>query len=235
MIGATSSNLPRRLPSRLAAVLAAAVFNVVPMSAAAQDTTGVGAISGVVRNASGTLLQGVRVCALDTPSCATSDAQGAFRIGEVRSGAYRLEVLPKEGLPFTSELVEVHSGLDGTVEITLPRLEEVTLSVTVTAPTFRAPDEVKNSAFLIEPRQILKVAGADQDVSKYLVSLPGVVIGTNDFRNDIIVRDLPKDVELWIGGRGAVRHAAVIGGRGLVLRDYDAYHQELVRIGGRVA
>ena len=51
----------------------------------------------------------------------------------------------------------------------------------------------------------------------------------------IIIRDLPKDVELWTGGRGAVRHAAIIGGRGLVLRDYDAYHQELVRIGGRVA
>jgi len=50
-----------------------------------------------------------------------------------------------------------------------------------------------------------------------------------------IVRDLPQDVELWTGGRGAVRHAALIGQRGLVLRDYDAYQQELVRIGGRVA
>ena len=50
-----------------------------------------------------------------------------------------------------------------------------------------------------------------------------------------IVRDLPKEVELWAGGRGAVRHTAVISPRGLVLRDYTAYQQELVRIGGRVA
>jgi DNA-binding transcriptional MerR regulator len=50
-----------------------------------------------------------------------------------------------------------------------------------------------------------------------------------------IVRDLPKGVELWAGGRGAVRHTTLIGSRGLVLRDYDAYQQELVRIGGRVA
>jgi DNA-binding transcriptional MerR regulator len=50
-----------------------------------------------------------------------------------------------------------------------------------------------------------------------------------------IVRDLPKEVELWAGGRGAVRHAAVIGPRGLILRDYNAYQQELVRIGGRIA
>ena len=50
-----------------------------------------------------------------------------------------------------------------------------------------------------------------------------------------IVRDLPKEVELWAGGRGAVRHAALISPRGLVLRDYGAYQQELARIGGRVA
>ena len=50
-----------------------------------------------------------------------------------------------------------------------------------------------------------------------------------------IVRDLPKDVELWAGGRGAVRHTALISPRGLVLGDYTAYQQELVRIGGRVA
>ena len=49
-----------------------------------------------------------------------------------------------------------------------------------------------------------------------------------------IVRDLPRDVELWAGGRGAERHAAIISPRGLVLPDYHAYQQELVRLGGRV-
>ena len=49
-----------------------------------------------------------------------------------------------------------------------------------------------------------------------------------------IVRDLPKEVELWAGGRGAVRRTALISPRGLVLRDYNAYQQELVRIGGRM-
>jgi len=48
-----------------------------------------------------------------------------------------------------------------------------------------------------------------------------------------IVRDLPKEVELWAGGRGAVRYTALISPRGLVLRDYNAYQQELARIGGR--
>lgn len=50
-----------------------------------------------------------------------------------------------------------------------------------------------------------------------------------------IVRDLPKDVELWAGGRGADRHASIITPRGLILGDYTAYQKELVRLGGRAA
>lgn len=47
-----------------------------------------------------------------------------------------------------------------------------------------------------------------------------------------IVRDLPADVELWAGGRGAQRHAAILSPRGLVLPDYHAYQRELSRLGG---
>lgn len=48
-----------------------------------------------------------------------------------------------------------------------------------------------------------------------------------------IVRDLPREVELWAGGRGAERHASLIRRRGLIFKDYAEYQQELVRIGGR--
>ncbi len=169
-------------------VLAVTASILLASTAAAQDTTGVGAINGVVVNQAGQPVEGVRVCALDTAWCATSDAQGAFRIGELRGGAYRLEILPLEGLPFTSDPVDVRAGLDGTVDITLPRVESFQQTVTVTAPAFQAPEEVKNSGFLVEPREILKSAAALQDVSRYVQGLPGVAIGTNDFRNDIIVR-----------------------------------------------
>ena len=50
-----------------------------------------------------------------------------------------------------------------------------------------------------------------------------------------IVQDLPKEVELWAGGRGAERHASIITPRGLIFGDYTAYQQELVRLGGRIA
>jgi DNA-binding transcriptional MerR regulator len=49
-----------------------------------------------------------------------------------------------------------------------------------------------------------------------------------------IVRDLPQEIELWAGGRGAERSASIIAPRGIVLRDFQAYQQELVRIGGLV-
>lgn len=156
--------------------------------AVAQDTTGVGAISGVVVDAAGQRVAGVRVCALDTPVCATTDAEGAFRIGDLRAGSYRLEILPPAGLPFTSDPVNVRAGLDGTVDVTLPKVEGLEQTITVTAPAFQVAEEVKNSGFLVEPRQILKSAAALQDVSRYVQGLPGVVIGSNDFRNDIIVR-----------------------------------------------
>ena len=147
-----------------------------------------GAIAGRVLDAGGAPVGEVRICALDTSQCVISAADGAFRITGLRAGSYRLEVLPPQGLPFTSEPVQVRAGLDGTVEVDLPELEQVQQSVTVTAPAFTAPSEVKNSGFLVAPREVLKSAGALQDVSRYVQSLPGVVIGTNDFRNDIIVR-----------------------------------------------
>ena len=174
--------------SRVSFVITATVLSLASTAAQAQDTTGVGAIRGVVLDAAGQPAGGVRVCALGTASCATSDARGVFRIGELRAGGYRLEILPLAGLPFTSDQVDVRAGQDGAIEVTLPPVEDFQQTVTVTAPAFQAPEAVKNSGFLVEPRDLLKSAAALQDVSRYVQALPGVVIGTNDFRNDIIVR-----------------------------------------------
>jgi DNA-binding transcriptional MerR regulator len=48
-----------------------------------------------------------------------------------------------------------------------------------------------------------------------------------------IVKRLPAGVELWTGGAAAGRHAPLLGTRGLVLPDFDAYLRQLVRIGGQ--
>ena len=157
-------------------------------AASAQDTTGAGAIVGTVLTADRRPVPDARVCALGTTACATTDAAGRFRIPDLRAGSYQLEILPGEGAPVTTGAVRVRAALDGTIDVLLPDLARVEQSVTVTASAFRVPEEVKTSGILLQPREILKRAGALQDVSRYLQTLPGVAIGTNDFRNDLIVR-----------------------------------------------
>jgi hypothetical protein len=158
------------------------------VSLRAQDTTGVGAITGTITRQDGAPAPDVAVCVIETAQCAVSDAAGRFRIPDVRAGAYRLEVTPAGAAPIQSDPVVVRAGLDGRVEVTLPALDGLQQTVTVTAPAFVAPEEIKNSAFLIQQAEILTNAAALQDISRYVQTLPGVVIGTNDFRNDIIVR-----------------------------------------------
>lgn len=49
----------------------------------------------------------------------------------------------------------------------------------------------------------------------------------------VIARRLDPAIELWIGGPGADRAAAALGGRALALPTYEMLEQQLVRIGAR--
>lgn len=166
--------------------IAASFFTAAHSSA--QDTTGAGAIAGMVMTHDKQPGLAVTICLAETIRCVVSDDAGKFRIPDVRSGSYRLEITPPGEPRFTSDPVDVRAGLDTLLEVSLPQPSTVQQRVTVTASTFAVAEEVKTSNFLIRPVQIRENAGALQDVSRYLQTLPGVVIGTNDFRNDIIVR-----------------------------------------------
>ena len=179
--------MSRTIASKAIAAALALLVTLTAGVAAAQDTTGVGGIGGTVRQPDGAAIAGARVCALGSSACTTTDADGRFGITGLRAGAYQLEILAAAGAPFTSEPVAVRAGVDASVDIVVPAggMEE---KVTVTASAFRVPEEVKTSGFLFQPGEILKSAGALQDVSRYVQTLPGVAIGSNDFRNDLIVR-----------------------------------------------
>jgi hypothetical protein len=153
-----------------------------------QDTTGVGLISGTVQDAAGAPVPNTRVCIAKTDRCATSDGSGSFRISDLRAGTYRLEVGPQAKPFLSTESVEVRAGLEGRVNINLPKIDSLQQSLTVNESAFLAPEEVKTSGFIIQRDEIFKSAGTLQDVSRYVQSLPGVAIGSNDLRNDIIVR-----------------------------------------------
>ena len=46
----------------------------------------------------------------------------------------------------------------------------------------------------------------------------------------IVARQLPDEVELWLGGPHARRYAAALGDRALILDDFEAFGRELTRI-----
>jgi hypothetical protein len=156
-------------------------------TAAAQDITGAGAVRGAVLTDTAAPAPDVAVCLTEIGRCAVTDARGEFALLDVRQGRYRLEVVGQGQPPLISD-IEVRAGLDATIEVTLPAAGGVRETVTVTAPRFVTAEEVRSSAFLVSADDILRSAGALQDVSRYVQTLPGVVFGANDFRNDLIVR-----------------------------------------------
>ncbi|MEO5926282.1 MAG: TonB-dependent receptor [Bryobacteraceae bacterium] len=154
----------------------------------AQDTAGVGSVKGVVRGTDGQLLSDVRVCLPQTVQCSQSTASGSFHLTDLRAGLYRLEIQVPGQPAFSSAEVEVRAGLEATLEIAVDQIDTLRQSVTVSDSVFVPTEEIKTSGFLIQRYEIFKAAGAQQDVSRYVQTLPGVGTGTNDFRNDLIVR-----------------------------------------------
>ena len=155
-------------------------------AASAQDTAGTGAIAGMVLTAEGPAAN-VAVCISALGRCDVTGGAGTFRLGDLRDAEYALEV-SAPGRQLLSITARVRAGLATVLEVTLPDERALTETVTVTAARFITADEIKTSGVLVSAVEIAQSAGALQDVSRYLQSLPGAVIGTDDFRNDLIVR-----------------------------------------------
>ena len=164
------------------------VLSLLSLSLLAQDTTGVGGLTGTVTSADGKPAAGVKVCLAESVRCVDSDERGHFRFPDLRPGDYQLEITAPGQPPIRSSVVSVRAGLDGTVEVTLSAATALQQTLTVSESVFVAPEEIKSSSYVIQSEELFKAAGARQDISRYVQLLPGVVTGANDFRNDIIVR-----------------------------------------------
>jgi len=154
----------------------------------AQDTTGIATITGRVLQADLSAASGLKVCAQEVNRCDTTKEDGTFRIVDVRSGLYTLVVTMANQVQLKATQVEARAGVESSLVVTLPKIDGVEQSITVSDAVFLPPEEVKNSGYLVGQREIFKSAGALQDVSRYIQTLPGIAIGSDDFRNDIIVR-----------------------------------------------
>jgi len=145
-----------------------------------QDTAGVGALSGRVVDSSA-----VEVCIANT--CIQSDATGRFRFTGLRADSYTL-VIKRGTLQLKSQPIQIRAGIEELIEITIPSIESSSQSLTVSESALVAPEEIKTSSYIVSGKDVFKNAGSLQDVSRFVQVLPGVAIGSNDFRNDIIVR-----------------------------------------------
>lgn len=142
----------------------------------AQDTSGTGGLRGRVHGS-----PGIEVCIIDGP-CERTGPDGAFRFGSLRPGTYQL------GIQQQRTAVEVRSGLETEVEISLTELQTQRQTIEVTASELVAPEEVRSSVHLIEGSDVRSSAAGLKDVSRHLQTLPGVTFGGTDFVNDLIVR-----------------------------------------------
>lgn len=172
-----------RLVGRLLGVLVAGA-HFLP----AQDTVGTGTIRGTVTDSAGLPTGALEVCVAGTRLCARTDSGGRFGPIIARPGSHRLEVGTDSGSRLFTGAVEVRAGQTSEVRLEMPEIETIQTSVTVSASERRVPDEVVTSGVLVRQGQIGKAAGALQDVSRFVATLPGVLTGSADFRNDIIVR-----------------------------------------------
>lgn len=156
--------------------------------ASAQDTVGTGVVRGEVVRSDGSPAEFLQVCIAGTGLCSPSDQNGRFPPIDARPGLVQLEVRIESGETLPSGTVQVRAGQTSEVRLELPDVAAIETSVTVSASALRVPDEVISSGVAIQSREIAKTAGVLQDVSRYVSTLPGVVTGSADFRNDIIVR-----------------------------------------------
>lgn len=178
----------RRLGTALPAAFTMCLCVLSAVSMSAQDTTGVGSVTGIVVADGQKPASQVTVCIAGTTQCVLTDAGGRFRLAGLRAGPYRLQVTPAGQPAELSTEFEVHAGVTLSIEFSLPPLTPIKQTVTVTATAQSLPAEIKTSGVLVPPEAIQDSAGSLQDVSRYLQSLPGVVTGSEEERNDLIVR-----------------------------------------------
>ncbi|MDW8130404.1 MAG: TonB-dependent receptor [Bryobacterales bacterium] len=156
--------------------------------ALAQDTAGTGSLNGQVIGPDGEPVASAKVCVKESGVCAVAGPDGRFSIPEIRPGKYGLTVEAAGRPAVLTGSVEIHAGVSHQVEVRLPVLETLLQTVTVEETLQSAPAEIKNSGYLLSSQALVRTAGALQDLPRLIQTLPGVAIGADDFRNDIIVR-----------------------------------------------
>ena len=148
-------------------------------SARAQGVAG-GSIAGVVRDASGAVLPGVSVEAsspalIEKVRVVDTDAQGVYRIVDLRPGVYTVRFMLSGFSTFQREGIELATGFNATVNATLAvgALEE-TVTVTGAAPVVDIQNVSQQAVF---SREVSEALPSNRGVNQYLTFIPGATYG----------------------------------------------------------
>lgn len=131
-------------------------------------------------------LPGVNVVVVGTLQGAATDVDGRFTIEPVAPGMY---VVQASSVGFTAQAKTDVVVQPSRPTLLLFRLEAGVLleEVTVEGAVFARPTEAPTSVQLLGAEEIRRTPGGQNDLSRTLLSLPGVTGGV-DNRNDLIVR-----------------------------------------------
>ena len=172
------------------------VLLVVATAAGAQVSPAV--LSGEVRDESGAPVPGAVVlvtAAIDsTVTEVRTDAAGRFSIGSLPPGRYAV-VAERQGLlPAVVPDIVLGPGAERRLilELRVPGINEV-----VSVGAGQAAPEPAPSTIAVEPRAVLNVAGAGDNIFRVLQTLPGVA-AVNDFDSRLTVRGGGPDQNLTV-------------------------------------
>jgi hypothetical protein len=132
-------------------------------------------------------IAGTRVEVLGAPQAATTDSAGAFRLGSVQTGVISLRATALGYLPFVQTDVVVATGRTTSVVMALSPAPIALGEVTVGTGFFAAPQEAPTSTQRLNPEEIRRSPGAQEDVVRAISLLPGVA-PTPISSNALIVR-----------------------------------------------
>lgn len=154
----------------------------------------------VVERGSGRPLSQVQVEVVDGPGPVTSDERGRFRLEEVPTGVVTLRAERLGYEPVERSDVSVTTGRPATVTLELRERALDLEEILVRPSRFQVSDDAPVSTTRLSSEEIRRTAGAQTDISRTLLSLPGVTGGA-DNRNELLVRGGgPGENAYWVDG-----------------------------------
>lgn len=164
------------------------IFMFLISCAGAQLNAQTGEVWGVVQDrATHQPLENANVSVLQTEFGAASDSLGWFKVTGIPPGAYSIRVTRVGYMPVVRTDIIVKRGQRTRCDVDISETSLTLSEISVSGEYFSRPPEIATSFHKLSFEEVRRAPGAFEDVSRVVLSLPGVAFSA-DMRNDLIVR-----------------------------------------------